>query len=217
MSRSSITSISELLRTPAGDARADPDLRGRQSARSAPGHRDRRRQTCVSRAVVIGTPDLGVPESRVLGPITALIAETPGSGERHNLDDVALRTDRLAHRRRRAPCHLADVGGNALATRIFETGEAEQRDRRALRRCFRRQQRRADRDGTISPTCCPRPRSTTPMPTTMISTRPGASSTRSAMRCRSGGLHRQPSGKTQHGARPVRQQLRRRRCGSRSS
>ena len=46
------------------------------------------------RAVVLAMPDLSVPEAAVFGPLTALIAETPGLSAA-NLDDVAFRTDRL--------------------------------------------------------------------------------------------------------------------------
>jgi len=45
-------------------------------------------------AVLIATPDLGVPDADLLGPLATLIAETPGLSAA-TVDEVALRTDRL--------------------------------------------------------------------------------------------------------------------------
>ena len=69
-------------------------------------------------AVVIGTPDLGVPNASLLGSITALIADTPGLAAA-TLDDVALRTDRLLLNGEEQPVTLPSSNGAALATRIF--------------------------------------------------------------------------------------------------
>ena len=71
------------------------------------------------RSVVIGTPDLGVPDVSLLGPITALIAETPGL-KATTLDDVSLRTDRLLIDDVEHPVTLPEVSGTALATRVFK-------------------------------------------------------------------------------------------------
>jgi hypothetical protein len=71
------------------------------------------------RSVVIGTPDLGVPDVSLLGPITALIAETPGL-KATTLDDVSLRTDQLLIEDVEHPVTLPEVDGKALATRVFK-------------------------------------------------------------------------------------------------
>ena len=70
-------------------------------------------------AVLIATPDLGVPLASVLGPITDLIAETPGLAAA-TLDDVALRTDRLLIDGEERPVTLPAIGGDELNKRIFE-------------------------------------------------------------------------------------------------
>jgi hypothetical protein len=70
-------------------------------------------------AVLIGTPDLGVPGASVLGPISELLAQTPGLAE-VTLDDVALRTDRLLIDGQERPVTLPAIGGDALKTRIFQ-------------------------------------------------------------------------------------------------
>ena len=70
-------------------------------------------------AVLIATPDLGVPLASVLGPITDLIAETPGLAAA-TLDDVALRTDRLLIDGEERPVTLPAIGGDELNERIFE-------------------------------------------------------------------------------------------------
>lgn len=69
-------------------------------------------------AVVIGTPDLGVPDARLLGSITALMATTPGLAAA-TLDDVALRTDRMLIHGQEQPVTLPPSSGTALAARIF--------------------------------------------------------------------------------------------------
>lgn len=69
-------------------------------------------------AVVIGTPDLGVPDASLLNSITALIGNTPGLAAA-TLDDVALRTDRLLINGQEQPVTLPSSSGGALATRIF--------------------------------------------------------------------------------------------------
>jgi hypothetical protein len=71
------------------------------------------------RSVVIGTPDLGVPDASLLGPITALIAATPGL-KAATLDDVSLRTEQLLIDDVEHPVTLPEVGGTALATRVFK-------------------------------------------------------------------------------------------------
>jgi hypothetical protein len=70
-------------------------------------------------AVLIATPDLGVPGASALGPISDLIAATPGLAA-VTLDDVALRTDRLLIDGEERPVTLPATGGSALETRIFE-------------------------------------------------------------------------------------------------
>jgi hypothetical protein len=72
-------------------------------------------------AVVIGTPDLGVPDALLLRSITALMAVTPGLAAA-TLDDVALRTDRLLAHGQEQPVTLPSSNGAALATRIFTQG-----------------------------------------------------------------------------------------------
>ena len=70
------------------------------------------------RAVVLAMPDLSVPDAALFGPLTALIAETPGlSGA--NLDDVAFRTDRLVVDGDEKPVTLPTVDDKRLSTRIF--------------------------------------------------------------------------------------------------
>lgn len=71
------------------------------------------------RSVVIGTPDLGVPDAALLGPITALMAQTPGL-RATTLDDVALRTDGLLIDDVEHPVTLPEVDGTGLATRVFK-------------------------------------------------------------------------------------------------
>ena len=70
------------------------------------------------RAVVLAMPDLSVPEASVIGPLTALIAETPGLTAA-TLDDVAFRTDRLVIDGEEKPVTLPAVDDNAVANRIF--------------------------------------------------------------------------------------------------
>jgi hypothetical protein len=73
-------------------------------------------------SVVIGASDLGVPAAQLLGPITALIAQTPGLTAA-TLDDVALRTDRLVADGEEQPVTLPDIGGAALQRRIFRQAQ----------------------------------------------------------------------------------------------
>ena len=70
------------------------------------------------RAVVLAMPDLSVPEAGVIGPLTALIAETPGLTAA-TLDDVAFRTDRLVIDGEEKPVTLPTVDDKTLSTRIF--------------------------------------------------------------------------------------------------
>jgi len=72
-----------------------------------------------ARSVVIGTPDLGVPDAALLGPITSLIAETPGL-KAATLDDVASRTEALLIDGVEHPVTLPQVDGKGLATRVFK-------------------------------------------------------------------------------------------------
>lgn len=70
------------------------------------------------RAVVIGLPDLGVPEATAIGPLTTLIAETPGLTAA-TLDDVAFRTDRLVIDGEEKPVTLPSLDDKNLSKRIF--------------------------------------------------------------------------------------------------
>lgn len=70
-------------------------------------------------AVVIATPDLGVPDATLLGSITALIAQTPGLAAA-TLDDVASRTDQLLANGEEHPVTLPTVGGDDLKARVFK-------------------------------------------------------------------------------------------------
>jgi Family of unknown function (DUF6049) len=70
------------------------------------------------RAVVLAMPDLSVPEASAIGPLTALIAETPGLTAA-TLDDVAFRTDRLVIDGDEKPVTLPTVDDKTLASRIF--------------------------------------------------------------------------------------------------
>ena len=73
----------------------------------------------VSRhAVLLATPDLGVPDATLIGSISALIAETPGLVAAP-LDDVASRTDRYLVDGEEQPVTLPKVDGDALAQRVF--------------------------------------------------------------------------------------------------
>ena len=69
-------------------------------------------------AVVIATPDLGVPDAGLIGSIASLIAETPGLTAA-TLDDVSLHTDRLFINGEERPVTLPSVDGKALGKRIF--------------------------------------------------------------------------------------------------
>src|SRR4029079_6124852 len=70
------------------------------------------------RAVVLAMPDLGVPPASVIGPLTALIDETPGLTAA-NLDDVAFRTDRLVIDGDEKPVTLPTIDDTTVAKRIF--------------------------------------------------------------------------------------------------
>jgi len=70
------------------------------------------------RAVVLALPDLGVTQAAVIGPLTALIAETPGLTAA-NLDDVAFRTDRLVIDGEEKPVTLPKIDDTTVAKRIF--------------------------------------------------------------------------------------------------
>jgi uncharacterized protein DUF6049 len=72
-----------------------------------------------SRSVVIGTPDLGVPDAALFGPVTSLITQTPGL-KATTLDDVAVRTEPLLIDGVEHPVTLPDVDGKGLATRVFK-------------------------------------------------------------------------------------------------
>jgi hypothetical protein len=73
-------------------------------------------------AVLIATPDLGVPDAALIGSITALIAETQGITPA-TLDDVALRTDRLNIDGDDRPVTLPESDGVALQRRIFRQAQ----------------------------------------------------------------------------------------------
>jgi hypothetical protein len=70
-------------------------------------------------AVVIATPDLGVPDAALLGPVTQLIAATPGLAPA-TFDDIALRTDRLLIDGEEHPVTLPSIGGAELQKRVFK-------------------------------------------------------------------------------------------------
>jgi Family of unknown function (DUF6049) len=70
-------------------------------------------------SVVMGTPEIGVPDAALVGSITALMAETPGLAAA-TLDDVALHTDRLIANGEDQPVTLTnDISGAPLQKRIF--------------------------------------------------------------------------------------------------
>jgi uncharacterized protein DUF6049 len=73
-------------------------------------------------AVVIATPDLGVPDATLLGSITALIAATPGLAAA-TLDDVAVRTDRYLNDGAEQPITLPELDGAAVQRRIFRQAQ----------------------------------------------------------------------------------------------
>jgi hypothetical protein len=75
-------------------------------------------------SVVIGTPDLGVPDSTLIGSITALIAQTTGLVPA-TLDDVALRTDRLNIEGDDRPVTLPASDGSDLQKRVFRQANLE--------------------------------------------------------------------------------------------
>ncbi len=69
-------------------------------------------------AVLVATPDLGVPDAGLIGSITTLIAETPGLAAA-TLDEVALRTERFLFDGEERPVTLPSVDGNVLEKRVF--------------------------------------------------------------------------------------------------
>lgn len=71
------------------------------------------------RAVVLAMPDLSVPDATVIGPLSALIAETPGLTAA-TLDDVAFRTDRLVIDGEEKPVTLPTLDDTTLSKRIFQ-------------------------------------------------------------------------------------------------
>jgi Family of unknown function (DUF6049) len=70
------------------------------------------------RAVVLGMPDLGVPDAGAIGPIVSLIAETPGLTAA-TLDDVGFRTDRLLIEGDERPVTLPAITVDDVAKRVF--------------------------------------------------------------------------------------------------
>lgn len=73
----------------------------------------------VSRhAVLLATPDLGVPDATLIGSISALITDTPGLAAAP-IDDVASRTDRYLVDGEEQPVTLPKVDGTAVAQRVF--------------------------------------------------------------------------------------------------
>ena len=74
-------------------------------------------------SVVVGTPDLGIPDAALVGSITSLMAETPGLAPA-TLDDVALHTDRLVANGEEQPVTLTnDISGAPLQKRIFRQAQ----------------------------------------------------------------------------------------------
>ena len=69
-------------------------------------------------AVLLATPDLGVPDATLIGSISALITETPGLVATA-IDDVASRTDRYLVDGEEHPVTLPQVDGVGLAQRVF--------------------------------------------------------------------------------------------------
>ena len=110
--------ISELLATPLGDARADPDLCRCQSARLATGHPDRRGRR---RSPLGGDRYARSRRARRLAARLDHRADRPDARTRPaTLDDVSLRTDRLLIDGEERPVTLPDVNGTGLATRVFK-------------------------------------------------------------------------------------------------
>lgn len=70
------------------------------------------------RSVVIGMPDLGIPDPAALASITDLIAQTPGLAAA-NLDDVGFRTERLVEDGVSGAVTLPSSSGDDLKARIF--------------------------------------------------------------------------------------------------
>jgi hypothetical protein len=70
------------------------------------------------RSVVIGMPDLGIPDPSALSSVTELIAQTPGLASA-TLDDVGFRTDRLVEDGVSGSVSLPSSKGDDLKARIF--------------------------------------------------------------------------------------------------
>lgn len=73
-------------------------------------------------AVLLGTPDLGVPDAALIGSISALITGTPGLTAAR-IDDVASRTDRYLVDGDEQPVTLPQLDGVALARRVFRQAQ----------------------------------------------------------------------------------------------
>jgi hypothetical protein len=73
-------------------------------------------------AVLLATPDIGVPDAALIGSTTALIAATPGLAA-STLDDVASRTDRYLNDGEEEPVTLPDLDGAAVQKRIFRQAQ----------------------------------------------------------------------------------------------
>jgi Family of unknown function (DUF6049) len=73
-------------------------------------------------AVLVATPDIGVPDATLLGAITALIATTPGLAAA-TLDDVAARTDRYLNDGEEQPVTLPVLDGASVQRRIFRQAQ----------------------------------------------------------------------------------------------
>ncbi len=69
-------------------------------------------------AVVLGTPDLGVPDAPLTQRVTALIATTPGLAPT-GLDKIGLSTDRYISDGQEQRVRLPTVDGAALQRRVF--------------------------------------------------------------------------------------------------
>ncbi|MEP7112548.1 MAG: DUF6049 family protein [Ilumatobacteraceae bacterium] len=68
-------------------------------------------------AVLIATPDLGVPDASLIGAITALVGQTPGLTAA-TLDDLAVRTDRYLNDGAEQPVTLPQIDGVEVQKRI---------------------------------------------------------------------------------------------------
>lgn len=75
-------------------------------------------------AVVIATPDIGVPDAGLIGSIASLIDVTPGLTP-SSLDEVSLRADRILINGEERPVVLPAVDGEALSRRVFAQATVE--------------------------------------------------------------------------------------------